>query len=105
MLPTQEVTPKTHLHAQRPKVGRWLSALLDLLYPPRCVACGRAGEWLCKACIQTIPTLTSPLCVHCGEPQSHPGLCAACRRGNSQLAGLRSVSYHFSPLREAIHTL
>ena len=30
--------------------GELLSALLDLLYPPRCAGCDAAGAWLCAAC-------------------------------------------------------
>ncbi len=44
-----------------------LGALLDLLFPPRCVACGRAAAWLCPACLAQVEWLIPPLCPHCGE--------------------------------------
>lgn len=84
---------------------KWLSGLLDMLYPPHCVACGRPGEWLCAPCVKAISVLEPPLCAHCGEPLGRPGLCRFCWEGESRLAQIRSVAYHVSPLREAIHAL
>jgi ComF family protein len=36
-------------------VGR---SLLDLLYPPRCVACSCSGTWLCASCQSRLPYIT-----------------------------------------------
>ena len=82
-----------------------LSALLDLLYPPHCVACGRGGAWLCASCIAKAPVLGPCLCRHCGRPMAKEGLCADCWRGQSLLAGVRSVAPHLLPFQEAVHAL
>ena len=40
--------------------GVVLTRLLDLLYPPRCVGCGREGPYLCPACLAGAVRLTAP---------------------------------------------
>lgn len=82
-----------------------LGALLDLLFPPRCVACGRAGAWLCAACLAQVDWLTPPLCPHCGEPLDPDERCPRGRRHLLLLDGLRSAAWHSGPLRVAIHRL
>ncbi len=82
-----------------------LSALADLVYPPRCVACGRWGAWLCPACQQAAIRLAPPWCARCGRPLAAPGLCRRCRQNVGALAAIRSVSPYQWPLREAIHAL
>ena len=96
---------KIPVAATNAKVQGWVSALLDSLYPPRCVACGHWGEWLCTACIDGIPSILPPICRQCGRPLSLPGICRDCEQKTSQLFGMRSVSPHAPPLREAIHAL
>ena len=83
----------------------WGSGLLDLFYPPHCVACGRMGAWLCAACREQIAFLRPPVCAHCGRRLAGPGICAECHRSSSALAALRSVAEHRPPLREAVHAL
>ena len=92
-------------HARPTRVDRWFSALLDLLYPPHCVACERLGSWLCAQCIETIPLLKPPICQRCGRPTAQAGLCDVCRSNPSRLSGIRSVSAHAPPLLEAVHAL
>jgi len=79
--------------------------LLDLLYPPHCVSCGRAGAWLCDECVAKISFLQPPFCLHCGLPLAKPGLCWQCQQNESYLEGLRSMAWHVSPLQEAVHAL
>ncbi len=60
-------------------------ALLDLLFPPSCVHCGRGGHWLCPQCIAMIPL--APPMLRAPEP----------------LAGLWVAGDYEDPLRLAIH--
>ena len=82
--------------------------ILDLLYPPRCEACGRLQrEPICDACLAAIQRLQPPLCQICGEPfdprAQAPPKCAQCRRGGPRsLALARSAAYYEGPLVEAI---
>lgn len=60
---------------------------LDLLFPPRCVGCGRGGHWFCPACVAAI--VPAP---------AWPG-------GLEPLAGLWVAGLYEDPLRLAIHAL
>jgi ComF family protein len=77
------------------RVGR---ALVDLLFPPLCVAC-RAPVFdahsLCAACWQTIAFLDGPGCAICGYPFEFEAgadtLCAACIARPPAFSQARSV--------------
>ncbi len=81
--------------------------LLDLLYPPRCEACGRLRrETLCHECLVAIERIEPPMCELCGEPfdplaQGAPR-CADCRGKRKSFALARSACYYTGPLAEAI---
>lgn len=60
---------------------------IDVLLPPRCLACespvDRPGL-LCASCFPRYRFITAPMCARCGIPFAHPGeagpggICAAC---------------------------
>jgi len=81
--------------------------VLDLLYPPRCEACGRLGrEPICDECWAAIERIEAPVCGTCGEPfdpraQPAPD-CADCRRRQRPFSVARSAAYYDGPLAEAI---
>jgi len=85
--------------------SRIAKPLLDLLFPPHCVACGRLGSWFCDDCIGKIQMQLPPLCVVCGKPLTSGGTCKQCQRDPLPLDGLRSVAGYQDPLRQAIHAL
>lgn len=86
-------------------LDKGLSGLLDLFFPPYCVACGKNGAWLCAACVQQARMLRAPLCAHCGVPLRSARQCPLCDASSSHLSGLRSLTWHRYPLREAVHAL
>ena len=47
-------------------------ALLDLVVPERCTACGEAETILCSPCRDALPVLRGPLCARCGAPTAWP---------------------------------
>lgn len=66
-------------------IGRVLGTLLDLLLPPRCLACGveiSAADGLCPACWSELRLLAPPWCRCCGFPLPHAfadaPLCGPC---------------------------
>jgi ComF family protein len=81
--------------------------LLDVIYPPRCEACGRLRrELICGDCRRAIEPIGPPLCRVCGEPFD-PGakaaaLCPDCRGHPRAFAAARSAAYYSGPLVEAI---
>ncbi len=87
---------------------RWLrsyvTALLDVFFPPRCAGCGAPGVPLCTTCIGRFRPVTAPYCRICGQPLSHGNLCSPCRRGKFRhLVMARSAAHFTPPLREVIH--
>lgn len=66
-------------------LGNAVSRALDLVLPPRCLACGGSvGEHgqLCAACWADVSFITPPVCEACGAPFAFDGgpgaLCGAC---------------------------
>lgn len=52
---------------------------LDLLYPPRCVACGRFGPWLCAPCTAKLAPASGPgRCPHCTAAWTGANNCPRC---------------------------
>ena len=89
------------------RARRLRSALLDLIFPPRCLGCKRVGAWYCAQCISAIAYIHPPICSRCGQELAGAVTCAACRRSPlpAALDGLRAVAHHGGALRQAIHAL
>ncbi len=66
--------------------------LLNLIFPPHCVACGQMGAWFCQECLQALP---------------ERAIFAADNWWGEQggLTTLRSVAFHEFPFREAVYGL
>lgn len=80
-------------------------SLLDLLFPPRCVGCGRVDVWLCDPCRARLKPVLPPVCSLCGRPTTQSQLCSSCQQTPLQIDGIRSVLYFEGALRTAIHAL
>jgi len=78
-------------------------SLLNLLFPPRCVVCGRLDVWLCAGCTTLFSRIADPICVRCGLPLERGRLCMRCREHPPRLEGIRSVLLFDGPLRAAVH--
>lgn len=78
---------------------------LDLLYPRRCVGCGRLGAFYCVSCRASLSLILPPVCPICGQPGQQPGVCRACHIQPPQIDGIRSVAVYEGTLRDAIHAL
>ncbi len=78
-------------------------ALLDLLYPPRCAACGEAGEPFCASCAEA---LVSPGegCPRCGRP-GRAATCGACLLHPPSFEAVQAGGLFGGPLADAIHAL
>jgi ComF family protein len=84
-----------------------LRGILDLLYPPRCEACGRLRrDPFCGECRAQVEMVQTPLCRLCGEPfdpraQGAP-TCERCRGRRLPLTIARSAAFYRGPLAGAI---
>lgn len=97
-------------------------SLFDLVFPPRCVGCQRAGAALCDACAQAVEPVDPPICKRCGRALVHtqnhtqlhtwihePGhtdeaLCSLCQADKAPvLSMVRAAAYYSEPLSDIIH--
>jgi ComF family protein len=84
------------------------NALLDLLFPPRCITCRSSGDSFCASCRTSIENIPPPFCGRCGRPRpahSSPfqSECPHCDRHPLQINGTRAVAFFEGNLRTAIH--
>lgn len=82
-----------------------VSALLDILLPPRCGGCGALGACFCARCLARTRRLAEPLCPRCGTELPFAGAYCGCRRVLRSLGRLRSAGSYEGPLERAIHHL
>jgi ComF family protein len=75
----------------RGAASRLIRLGLDLLYPPRCVLCGRGGDFLCAACVEALPRADGERCERCWLPLNSVPYCVTCLEHPIVLTGLRSV--------------
>lgn len=76
-------------------------SILDLIFPKRCVNCGRFGGYLCKECFSKIEYIEKSVCPVCQRQavggKTHPG--CATRYG---LDGLIVAAYYRGPVKGVI---
>jgi len=70
------------------RIGR---AALDMLYPPRCVLCGRSEAFLCASCRDGLPRADGLRCERCWLPLRGRSECATCLKTPLAMSALRSV--------------
>ncbi len=83
-------------------IGSLRQALLDLFFPPRCVACRRVGDWFCVTCRQSVEKILPPVCNRCGRPLQRAE-CPYCQKLPLQIDGTRATAFYEGNLRDAIH--
>ena len=80
-------------------------ATCDLLFPPRCVHCGGAGELFCAECVANSVRLAGPACSMCAAPLPSGNRCARCAERPPALSRTIAVFQMDGPVRTAIHRL
>jgi ComF family protein len=82
-----------------------LRALLDLVFPPRCAACGVGVEVepFCPVCAGAVDPVP-PGCARCGQPGPDP-VCGACAASPPSFDAVRAGGLFGGPLADAVHAL
>ncbi len=83
--------------------------LLDLLFPKRCVSCGKFGDYICADCFSKIEFVEYPVCPVCSRQaiggKTHPvcrtglgldGLIVACRYRGVVRQIVKAIKYKFA---------
>ncbi|HZP26304.1 MAG TPA: ComF family protein [Dehalococcoidia bacterium] len=86
-------------------ISRIYGGLLDALFPPRCLACGTGGSFLCPSCLAACTRADGPRCPICWMPCAAGSVCGRCRARRPAVLETRSVYVFGGPLREALHAL
>ena len=82
-------------------------ALLDLVFPPRCAACGeppQAGTPFCALCAGAVDPVPGP-CPRCGRPGSGARECGPCALSPPGFGRLDAAALFGGPLADAVHAL
>jgi ComF family protein len=86
-----------------PRLTKLKGVALDLLFPQKCIGCGKEGQVLCTSCQKSLPRITPPVCPKCGKSQSSAMVCPACTAWKTQIDGIRSPFKFDGVMREAVH--
>ena len=76
-----------------------------LLFPARCLGCGRRGTPVCSRCEEAIPWLGPEVCPRCARASPLARLCGRCRKNPGDLDGLRAACSFDGIVRQALHDL
>lgn len=82
-------------------IRQWISAGVDLLFPPRCAGCGRLGVEWCQTCEQSVVKLGGSLCPRCGGHLLQRRQCPSCAENRLPLIA-RSHAFYEGPLVRAL---
>jgi len=80
-------------------------AALELLFPSRCLGCGRSGTFLCDPCAQRLTPALPPRCARCWEPRSLAGECLSCQLRPPAFDALRTAFVYDGLARDLVQTL
>ena len=86
-----------------PQITALKRVALDLLFPPRCIGCGREGKYICDSCCEELPLISPPVCIKCGRPLTDRNTCPGCIEGPVVIDGIRAPLLFHGIIREAIH--
>ncbi len=88
------------------RIRRAASAALDLVFPGRCVSCGREGSLVCETCLDDATRLDQrAVCRRCARPMRSAAMCARCAEDPPPLASLVAVFAFDGAVRAAVHAL
>ncbi|MFH1749718.1 MAG: ComF family protein [bacterium] len=78
-------------------------SFLDLVFPKKCVGCGREGFYLCTCCKSKIILVRQPFCPACHKLTPGGQYCSRCRP-HFALTGVLIAAHYDSPLKEAVQS-
>ena len=77
------------------------NAIVDLLFPKKCVGCLTFGVFLCRNCRQNLPIVVGDVCPYC-KKHSYFGLTHPVCKHNFGLDGLKSIFYYDGLVKKII---
>lgn len=78
--------------------------ILDIIFPKRCLGCGRIGSYFCKSCVKKINFIESGICPMCGRSAFDGAIHPGCRT-TYMIDGLTSFFQYDGTIQKAIKAL
>lgn len=78
-----------------------LSFLLDIIFPRRCVGCGKIGRFFCSNCLQKIEYFDNQVCPYCERPSPYGLTHPRCHKKYG-IDGMFTLAHYRGPIRGAI---
>lgn len=85
--------------------NRIVTALLDVLVPSGCAACGLPGDPLCRECLAAMPVIADPACARCGYPQPERHAAGGCPQCIGGIAWARQALTYRAPVPRVVAAL
>lgn len=76
--------------------------VVDWVFPPNCVGCGKLGEVLCADCFNSIQFLRSGLCKKCGYPRGNASICKGCGEIHPHFIEQRSLAAYNGVIEKSV---
>jgi len=77
--------------------------VLDLLFPKKCVCCGKLDFYACAGCFKKIIFIKQSTCPECGKLSEKGRYCLKCRKGKSLKGVILATYFEEGPIRELVH--
>ncbi len=78
---------------------------MNLLFPKRCIVCGKEGSFICAACFINKPYIMPPVCPLCGRPQPSGVMCPDCVSWQADIDAIRSPFRFEGTVKQAVYQL
>jgi ComF family protein len=78
---------------------------LDLLFPLRCIECGKEGSLICPHCRERLAWIKPPVCPICGVDKPLDTPCTNCPMFRPAIDGIRAPFRFEATIRSAVHQL
>lgn len=78
--------------------------ILDLIFPKRCVSCGKWGKYFCNICFRKLHYIEFQICPYCGKRAIDGMTHYKCRKVYG-LDGLYAPLYFRGAIKKAIHLI
>jgi ComF family protein len=78
---------------------------LDMIFPPRCGACGRWGAFICEDCEAELVPCHPPRCLRCWRQLNADETCERCPLEGQSLAAIRAAFVYEGVARKLVHGL
>lgn len=76
--------------------------VIDWVFPPQCVGCGKLGEVLCADCFNSIDFLRTGLCQKCGYPCGKSNECKGCGEIHPHFIEQRSLAVYNGVIEKSV---